>query len=69
MKKRVSIKEDKIKSNDYNVSVDVGNDQQQPKQNKKEQHLKSSNQQINDDAAELAQRMEKVEKINENRRV
>jgi len=44
------------------VSVDVGNGQQQLKQNKKEQHLNSPNQQLNDDSALLAQRMEKVEK-------
>jgi hypothetical protein len=44
------------------VSVDVGNGQQQLKQNQKEQHLNSPNQQLNDDSALLAQRMEKVEK-------
>jgi hypothetical protein len=61
LKKKVPIHDDKIKSTNYNVSVDVGNGQQQLKQNKKEQHLNSPNQQINDDADELAQRMEKVE--------
>ena len=42
---------------------DVGNGQQQLKQNQKEQHLNSPNQQMNDDSAtDVAQRMEKVEK-------
>jgi hypothetical protein len=62
MKKRVPIHDDKIKTRNYNVSVDVGNGQQQLKQNQKEQYLNSPNQQMNDDADELAQRMEKMEK-------
>jgi hypothetical protein len=62
MKKRVPIHDDKIKTSNYNVSVDVGNGQQQLKQNQKEQHLNSPNQQMNNDTAELVQRMEKVEK-------
>jgi hypothetical protein len=62
MKKKVPIHDDKIKSSNYNVSVNVGNGQQQLKQNQKEQHLNSPNQQMNDDASELAQRLEKVEK-------
>jgi hypothetical protein len=62
MKKRVPIHDDKIKTSNYNVSVNVGNGQQQLKQNQKEQHLNSPNQQINNDADDLAQRMEKVEK-------
>ena len=49
MKKRVPIHDDKIKTSNYNVSVDVGNGQQQ-----NEQHL--------NDAVELVQRMEKAEK-------
>jgi hypothetical protein len=49
MKKRVPIHDDKIKTSYYNVSVDVGNGQQQ-----NEQHL--------NDAVELVQRMEKAEK-------
>jgi hypothetical protein len=53
IKKRVPIHDDKIKTSYYNVSVDVGNGQQQLKQNQKEQHL--------NDANMLAQRMEKVE--------
>ena len=62
LEKRVPIHDDKIKTSNYNVSVDVGNGQQQLKQNQKEQHLNSPNQQLNDDSALLAQRMEKVEK-------
>ena len=62
MKKRVPIHDDKIKTSNYNVSVDVGNGQQQLKQNQKEQHLNSPNQQMNDDSADIAQRIEKVEK-------
>jgi hypothetical protein len=54
LEKRVPIHDDKIKTSNYNVSVDVGNGQLQLMQIKKEQHLN------NDD--ELVQRMEKVEK-------
>jgi hypothetical protein len=61
LEKRNPIHDDKIKTSNYNVNVDVGNGQQQLKQNQKEQHLNSPNQRINDDSA-LAQRMEKVEK-------
>jgi hypothetical protein len=62
MKKRVPIHDDKIKTSNYNVSVDVGNGQQQLKQNQKEQHLNSPNQQLNDDSALLAQRVKYIEK-------
>jgi len=54
MKKRVPIHDDKIKISNYNVIVDVGNGQQQLMQIKKEQHP--------NDADELVQRMDKVEK-------
>ena len=43
MKKKVPIHDDKIKSSNCNVTVDVGNGQQQIKQNKKEQHTYSPN--------------------------
>ena len=63
MKKRVPIHDDKIKTSNYNVSVDVGNGQQQLQQNQKEQHLNSPNQQMNDDSAdELAQRVKHFRK-------
>ena len=63
MKKKLPNHDDKIKSTNYNVSVNVGNGQQQLMQNQKEQHLNSSNQQMNDDAAsELAQRLKHLEK-------
>jgi hypothetical protein len=62
MKKRVPIHDDKIKSSNYNVSVDVGNGQQQLKQNQKEQHLNSPNQQMNDDSADIIQRVKHLEK-------
>ena len=62
LKKKVPTHDDKIKSTNYNVSVDVGNGQQQLKQNQKEQHLNSPNQQMNDDTTELVHRIEKVEK-------
>jgi hypothetical protein len=55
LKKKVPTHDNKIKSTNYNVSIDVGNGQQQLKQNKKEQHLNSPNQQMNDDSAELVQ--------------
>ena len=62
LEKKVPIHDDKIKSSNYNVSVNVGNGQQQLKQNQKEQNLNSPNQQMNDDAAELAQRLKHLEK-------
>jgi len=62
MKKRVPIHDDKIKTSNYNVNIDVGNGQQQLKQNQKEQHLNSPNQQMNDDADELVQRVKHLEK-------
>jgi hypothetical protein len=62
MKKRVPIHDDKIKTSNYNVSVNVGNGQQQLKQNQKEQHLNSPNQQMNDDAADIVQRVKHLEK-------
>ena len=63
MKKKLPIHDDKIKSSNYNVSVNVGNGQQQLKQNQKQQHLNSPNQQMNDDSAdELAQRVKHLEK-------
>ena len=62
MEKKLPIHDDKIKSTNYNVSVNVGNGQQQLKQNQKEQHLNSPNHQMNDDAAELAQRVKHLEK-------
>ena len=62
VKKRVPIHDDKIKTSNYNVNVDVGNGQQQLKQNQKEQHLNSPNQQMNDDSALLAQRVKYIEK-------
>jgi hypothetical protein len=62
LEKRVPIHDDKIKTSNYNVSVDVGNGQQQLKQNQKEQHLNSPNQQMNDDSADIAQRVKHLEK-------
>ena len=38
MKKRVPIHDDKIKTSNYNVNIDVGNGQQQLKQNQKVQY-------------------------------
>ena len=63
LEKRVPIHDDKIKTSNYNMSVDVGNGQQQLKQNQKEQqHLNSPNQQMNDDDDELVQRVKHLEK-------
>jgi hypothetical protein len=62
MKKRVPIHDDKIKSSNYNVSVNVGNGQQQLKQNQKEQHLNSPNQQMNNDDTDIVQRVKYLEK-------
>jgi hypothetical protein len=62
LEKKLPIHDDKIKTSNYNVSVDVGNGQQQLKQNQKEQHLNSPNQQMNDDADKLAQRVKHLEK-------
>ena len=46
MEKKVPIHDDKIKSSNYNVSVDVGNGLHQLMLNQKAQHLNSPNQQI-----------------------
>jgi len=62
LKKKVPTHDDKIKSTNYNVSIDVGNGQQQLKQNKKEKHLNSPNQQMNDDTNMLVQRVKHLEK-------
>ena len=61
-KKRIPINDEKIESTEYNVSDDFGNSQQQSKQNQKDQFLDSANQQMNDNSADLAQRLEKVKK-------
>jgi len=62
LEKRVPIHDDKIKTSNYNLSVDVGNGQQQLKQNMKEQHLNSPNQKMNDDSADIVQRVKYIEK-------
>jgi hypothetical protein len=61
-KRRIPINDEKIESTEYNVSDDFDNSQQQSKQNQKDQFLDSANQQMNDNSAELAQRLEKVKK-------
>ena len=59
-KKRIPINHEKIESTEYTVSDDFDNSQQQSKQNEKDQFLDSANQQMNDNSADLAQRLEKV---------
>ena len=61
-KKRIPINDEKVESTKYNVSDDFDNSQQQSKQNQKGQFLDSANQQMNDNSADLAQRLEKVKK-------
>jgi len=64
-KKRIPINDEKVESTKYTVSDDFDNSQQQSKQNQKDQFLDSSNQQMNDKSADLAQRLEKVKKEND----
>jgi len=61
-KRRIPINDEKVESTKYTVSDDFDNSQQQSKQNQKDQFLDSSNQQMNDNSAELTQRFEKVKK-------